>query len=228
MKFLAFSDLHGNLKVLEKFEKIISKLNFDLVVCAGDLLNYYLNPNELEKLPFYEEFIYNLRVPFLMVWGNRDFERFSNRPYPLRMAFNLDENDYCYKQKWRFTSKIEKLDSNSILVSHTEIQNLNEKVPFLQIWGDTHIAKILYRKHPCIDLGFLFRDEVHGSGVMEGLFWIIEISSNRKMSFNWYPLEKNISPKPFFLIKRNNGLDEYVLPSYLKNNETYIKKITGE
>jgi len=226
MKFLAFSDLHGNLKALKKFRKRISNINFDLIVCAGDLTNFYLNPKEIKKMPFYEEFIYSLKKPFLMVWGNRDYNKHLSMKFPLKISFNLDKEDYYFKE-WYFTSQIQKIKSNSILISHSENSNLKQKIPILQLWGDTHIAKILYRTHTCIDLGFLYRDEIHGGEPMFGLYWIIEISSNQKLSIKWFPLEINVSPEPFFVLKGKNDVDEYILPWYLKNKKNFIEKIIG-
>lgn len=229
MKFLAFSDLHGNLKALERFQKRTREFEFDLAVCAGDLTNYYLNHKEIDKLPFYEEFVYKLKVPFLMVWGNRDFERFSNKKFPLELAFNLDENDYVFKEKWHFTSHIKNITSNSILISHNKIEVKNGKNPLLQLWADTHQPKILYRAHLCIDLGFLYRDEIHGSLAMDGLFWIIDINSDKKLSFKWVTLEKTNSPNtPFFVKKGKNYLDEFIFPWYLDDKINYIDKIIEE
>lgn len=229
MKFLAFSDLHGNLKSLERFQRRTRKFEFDLAVCAGDLTNYYLNPKEIDKLPFYEEFVYNLKVPFLMVWGNRDFERFSNKKFPLELAVHLDEKDYVFKEKWHFTSHIENITSNSILISHNKIEVKNGKNPLIQLWGDSHIPKILYRTHLCIDLGFLYRDEIHGSLAMDGLFWIIDINTDKKLSFKWFTLDKtNSSYTHFFVKKGKNYLDEFIFPWYLKDKKNYINKIIEE
>lgn len=226
MKLLAFSDLHGNLKALKILRKRISNLNFDLLICGGDLTNFYFDSKELEKISFFEEFIYSMQVPFLIVFGNRDYNRHLNKRFPLKISFNLDEADY-YFEGWHFTSQVQNIKSNSILVSHSKILNLKNKIPVLQLWGDTHIAKILYRTHPCVDLGFLYRDEIRGQEPMLGLYWIIDISSRYNLKINWFPLEINVAPEPFFVLKGKNDVDEYILPWYLKDNKNYIEKILG-
>jgi len=222
MKIIAISDLHGNLNALEIFRKKIENHDFDLVICGGDLTNFYFNPKEIEKVQFYEEFVYNLKTPFIIVWGNRDFNRYLNTYFPLKLAFDLDKEDYFY-ENWHFTSNIEHIASNSIFITHSEISIKHKNKPMLQLWGDSHIPKILYKPHICIDLGFLYRDSIHGANPILGLYWIIEVNTVENITAKWYPLETSEDAKSFFVKKV--GKDDYIFPWYLEHNEEYIKKI---
>ena len=45
MRYIIFSDLHSNLEALKQFEKEISSISFDRLVCLGDIVGYGADPN---------------------------------------------------------------------------------------------------------------------------------------------------------------------------------------
>ena len=45
MRYIVFSDLHSNLEALNQFEKEISSIPFDRLVCLGDIVGYGADPN---------------------------------------------------------------------------------------------------------------------------------------------------------------------------------------
>ena len=45
MRYIVFSDLHSNLEALNKFEKEISSIPYDRLVCLGDIVGYGADPN---------------------------------------------------------------------------------------------------------------------------------------------------------------------------------------
>ncbi len=45
MRYIVFSDLHSNLEALKQFEKEISSIHFDRLVCLGDIAGYGADPN---------------------------------------------------------------------------------------------------------------------------------------------------------------------------------------
>ena len=45
MRYVIFSDLHSNLEALKQFEKEISSISFDRLVCLGDIVGYGADPN---------------------------------------------------------------------------------------------------------------------------------------------------------------------------------------
>jgi len=45
MRYIVFSDLHSNLEALNQFEKEISSIPYDRLVCLGDIVGYGADPN---------------------------------------------------------------------------------------------------------------------------------------------------------------------------------------
>jgi predicted phosphodiesterase len=45
MRYIVFSDLHSNLEALKQFEKEISSIPYDRLVCLGDIIGYGADPN---------------------------------------------------------------------------------------------------------------------------------------------------------------------------------------
>lgn len=64
MRIAVLSDIHGNLPALEKVFDDLRFTSPDLVVCAGDLVDYGPHPNEVV------DFIRNVGIPCVM--GNHD------------------------------------------------------------------------------------------------------------------------------------------------------------
>jgi len=65
MRYLIFSDIHGNLEALNALMKFIQKKKIDHFVCLGDLVGYGASPNEtIQK-------VRNLR-PLSIIRGNHD------------------------------------------------------------------------------------------------------------------------------------------------------------
>ena len=66
MKILAFTDSHGNTKVLKDMQKKVKKENIPLVVCCGDFTIFEEDMNLLLKK------ISEFKVPVLMIHGNHE------------------------------------------------------------------------------------------------------------------------------------------------------------
>lgn len=45
MRYIIFSDLHSNFEALNQFEKEISSISYDRLVCLGDIVGYGADPN---------------------------------------------------------------------------------------------------------------------------------------------------------------------------------------
>ena len=45
MRYIVFSDLHSNLEALNQFEKEISAIPYDRLICLGDIVGYGADPN---------------------------------------------------------------------------------------------------------------------------------------------------------------------------------------
>lgn len=65
MRYIIFSDLHGNLEALNQFEKEIGTIAHDKLVCLGDIVGYGADPN-----PCVEWVIKNVD---LTIAGNHDW-----------------------------------------------------------------------------------------------------------------------------------------------------------
>ncbi|MEK6835471.1 MAG: metallophosphoesterase, partial [Nanoarchaeota archaeon] len=50
MKILAFSDTHGDINYLREIYKKVKKEDPDIIICAGDLLNFWTYSSEIKKI----------------------------------------------------------------------------------------------------------------------------------------------------------------------------------
>lgn len=66
MRILAFTDLHGNKKMLEDLEKTVRTENPDIIICAGDFTNF---ERKMEEILFD---INMLGKPVLLIHGNHE------------------------------------------------------------------------------------------------------------------------------------------------------------
>jgi len=65
MRYLIFSDIHGNLEALNVLMKFIQKKKIDHYICLGDLVGYGASPNEVIQK------VRNLK-PLSIIRGNHD------------------------------------------------------------------------------------------------------------------------------------------------------------
>ena len=45
MKYIIFSDVHSNLEAIEAFCGVLKSINYDKMVCLGDIVGYNADPN---------------------------------------------------------------------------------------------------------------------------------------------------------------------------------------
>lgn len=64
MKTILFSDIHGNLEALVRFQTALSEIEYDRMFCLGDIVGYGANPNECV------EYVKSDNIP--SVSGNHD------------------------------------------------------------------------------------------------------------------------------------------------------------
>ncbi|KKL78064.1 hypothetical protein LCGC14_2028560 [marine sediment metagenome] len=195
----------------------INLMPYRIETTMEDILKIY-QPNVIlfcTKSRMFKHYVPNKELPPGSCWLPTGWE-------DVKIPKVMLEEDYFY-ENWHFTSNIEHIASNSIFITHSEISIKHKNKPMLQLWGDSHIPKILYKPHICIDLGFLYRDSIHGANPILGLYWIIEVNTVENITAKWYPLETSEDAKSFFVKKV--GKDDYIFPWYLEHNEEYIKKI---
>lgn len=80
MKILAFVDVHGDLKALEKVIEKANSQNPDVIVCAGDLTEFG------ENLDYFVYMLNKLKKPVLIVPGNHEI------PAELKKICSLFDN----------------------------------------------------------------------------------------------------------------------------------------
>ena len=68
MKILAFTDIHGDIKILSALEKKIKKEKPEAMICAGDLTNFGFGMKNLLKR------LDSFKIPLFVVPGNHETE----------------------------------------------------------------------------------------------------------------------------------------------------------
>ncbi len=68
MKFLAFTDIHGDISILKHFGHVINKEKVDAALCAGDITNWSSGTNKVLKA------MNDLKIPVFFIHGNHDSE----------------------------------------------------------------------------------------------------------------------------------------------------------
>jgi putative phosphoesterase len=164
MKLGLISDIHGNLEALETVLKALKLEAVDLVLCAGDLVCYGANPNEVIEL------LHTQRIP--CVTGNYDYACAFDLPNVSRSSssresevlkqtvlqwtkVNLTSSSQHFLQTlpWRsdfvfedtrvalFHAGLEHLDENYISQEAKAFKDLSERVKSnVVVFGHTHMA----------------------------------------------------------------------------------------
>ncbi len=189
IRILALGDIHGGLSALKKGIETMKNYDFDAVVCVGDFASLrFTDPlKELENIAKIFDLLDSLEVPVYYVWGNRDLMLFDlvvrlvgvRRERALELIRRLIHHDYLYevsrgtRYKLGFASIVSDpkiVEPNSILLVHY-IDHV-AKGALLHIEGHVHYGQY---KDNYINLGFVYRDDLHGAEPMEGMIWLIEI-----------------------------------------------------
>jgi len=87
MKVVAFSDVHDNQSSFMKFLSHLSAVEFDLIICAGDLGHFDFSLVAIEELTVFD-------APFLYVQGNWDGYDFDEKLGP--NAFHIHLRPFNY------------------------------------------------------------------------------------------------------------------------------------
>jgi len=202
MNFAAFTDLHGSVKTLHKIVKMIGGKDVDVVVFTGDFVS--LNQPITTELNNLEEIFLeldSLDVPVYFVWGNRDLLLFEALRKELerrgcnftlmkfeQMLFNrLDiENLWVVRDSIELSDEPElfitndytQIDEKTIYITHYRPEVFSDA--FLHLEGHVHYGQF---KDKYFNLGFAYRDDLHGSEPLEGLIWFFEIDKDYEVSF---------------------------------------------
>lgn len=66
MRLLAFTDLHGNMRILEQLKQKITERSVDYVLCCGDITNFGMQQKKIVKE------ISEFSAPVIMIHGNHE------------------------------------------------------------------------------------------------------------------------------------------------------------
>ena len=124
MKALIASDIHGDIKYLNKLEEIITKEKIDKIILLGDLLKYNFNENKdeiIKKLNKYKDKIIAVR-------GNCD-SKLNDGLYEFDInndikEIYLDENKLIITHGHLNSWFLDIIKDNKVFQGHTHVHNL--------------------------------------------------------------------------------------------------------
>jgi len=136
MKIAIISDIHSDLKSLEKALTIIKKKGFDQLVCLGDIVGYSYHYHESLDGRDPDRCIELVQENCdIIIAGNHDLYKSKQLPAYLKKK-NYPDNwfDLDLSEQMQFSK-------NAIWLYHDEIQDkINDKyIPFLSSLPETHI-----------------------------------------------------------------------------------------
>lgn len=231
MNFAAFTDLHGSVKTLRKIVNMVGKKDVDVVVFTGDFVS--LKKPITAELDNLEEILLeldSLDIPVFFVWGNRDLLLFKvlrkelekkGHNFPLmkfeQILFNrLDiENLWVVRNSTKFsdepelyiTSDYTQINEKTIYITHYKSEVFSDA--FLHLEGHVHYGQF---KDNYFNLGFAYRDDLHGGKPLEGLIWFFEIEKDYEVSFH-YELLGDLKE---IVCPYHAGEGTFIVPKYWK------------
>jgi predicted phosphodiesterase len=205
MKLIAFSDIHGSVTALENASQYIQRQNHvDAIIIAGDFasINYDKTEQDIlkedHKISCMFSLLEDLNIPYYFVWGNRDTFHFfymmtiqqewvSHHEDDLRNGTLLTNTAVFPLNPYQITSNPQCVDERTLFVTH--YQEHVEWNALLHLEGHVHYGQ--YQKN-YLNLGFLFRDSLHGAQQLLGGLWEIELSTNHVENVEYVDFGGNI------------------------------------
>lgn len=162
MKILAFSDIHGNINFLNKIYKKSEKENPDIIICAGDILNFWKYSNEIKQL------IHKLNKLTLLIHGNHEDQRLiekfsSNRILNIhKKVINFKNFNFIgyggggFEQENKklevYFNKIKNKLDNWVFVTHAPPFNTELDLIYDYHVGSKSIREIIERFNPRLNI----------------------------------------------------------------------------
>ena len=162
MKILAFSDVHGDLNYLREVYKKSKKENPDIIICAGDLLNFWRYSSKIKKM------LESLDKLTLLIHGNHEDPKLIDRLCSKNILnihkkiFTFNEyNFFGYggggfeQEDKEFEININKIKdklNDWILITHAPPFNTNLDLIYDYHVGSKSIRKIIERFQPLINI----------------------------------------------------------------------------
>jgi len=120
------SDIHSNLNALNSVLEYINNKNINLIICAGDLVGYYLKPNEvISKLKQYDLYCIKGNHDDAVFHSPKNFNSLALQSLKYNIEILSSENKAFLKMLK--SKKIFKIDNKRILLVHGSLtDNLND------------------------------------------------------------------------------------------------------
>ncbi len=155
MRFLVFSDIHGNAYVLEKFLKTISKIPYDNIFFLGDIFGYYYDQERCLTL---------LKQIKNLIWLKGNHDEYAVKAY----YGNIDSDKLVASYGHSYEGingrfKKEDIDFISALPSSYEFKKDGKRIVFFhgrpadtlegRVYPDTELTEEEFGKYDVIFLG---------------------------------------------------------------------------
>jgi predicted phosphodiesterase len=228
MKLIAFSDIHGSVTALEKaIQYIQHQETVDAIIIAGDFasINYdHTDVKILEedrKISRMFSLLEDLPIPYYFVWGNRDAFHFmfmmtiqsedaaSRHIDELSNGTFLTDTAVIPLDAFHITSNPQRVDKNTLFVTHW--QERIEGNSLLHLEGHVHYGQ--YHAN-YVNLGFLFRDSLHGAEQLLGGIWEIELANHQIERIEYVDFGDNINR---LLCPHHPEEGTFYIPTYWRN-----------
>lgn len=193
MKFLCFSDVHGNVDAVRAMIDDVRKngARYDAVIAAGDLTNAVITRDLEDAKARYDAMMSMLEQEYGRVYyvpGNRDYTgRGKNRKTFMHDRGILIEQDRKFEVSpgIYITSTPGLADRNTILVQHSSVRYLGRfkrisiisGSALLHISGHTHTG---IHTNNYLNTCFLYRDGSNGAEPMLGGYFEVDIDTGTK------------------------------------------------
>ena len=222
MRVAIFSDIHGNLRALEKILEDIKKENIDEVICLGDVLALGPNPSECLDL------IINNNIKLIL--GNHDLYLLRGVEIDDEMTDEAIKHELWVKSQISERQKeylracplfIEKdIDGKKILFTHFPIENINNLYP----WYDLDIVKDNRINEVCKSLNYdlVFIGHEHDAFTIDNKLYCIGSSGCVMDNKTTYTI---LDTKDFSINKKTITFDWDKFVNDLINKDYYGKDV---
>ncbi|AJF62302.1 MAG: Metallophosphoesterase [archaeon GW2011_AR20] len=182
MKILAFSDVHGDLNYLKEVYRKSKKENPDIIICAGDMLNFWEYNNKIKNS------LDNFDKKILLIHGNHEDEKLINKLCS-KNIINIHKKIFEFnglnfvgyggggfeqedKRFERFINKIKDKLKKWILVTHAPPFNTHLDLVFDRHVGSKSIRESIEKFNPELNIcghlheNFNIRDKIKSTRII--------------------------------------------------------------
>lgn len=182
MKILAFSDVHGDINYLRDIYKKSKEENPDIIICAGDIFEFYNFSNNIKKL------LQSFDKTILMIHGNHEGKKLIDKLCN-KNIINLHNKTFTFQdftffgyggggfeqKNKEFENNINKVKdklNNWILITHGPPYNTKLDLVFNHHVGSISIRKIIENFKPKLNVcghlheNFYIKDKINKTEII--------------------------------------------------------------